>query len=107
MKWRRCVPCLKTEEDINEYTRVRATIVEDEQTKFKKCYNEDRIRRLRNPDTLREYRFASLFGAGSGLPATLGMIHAAITNSLKHEDNVWLTYLSFDGVSAGALVRTF
>jgi len=26
---------------------------------------------------------------------------------LKHEDNVWLTYLSFDGVSAGALVRTF
>jgi len=56
----------------------------------------------------REYRVASLFGAGSGLPATLGMLAGAVEAKLKQRGGTkWLTYLSIDGVSAGALIAVW
>ena len=49
-----------------------------------------------------EYRVLSLFGAGSGLPACLGMLKALVDHAIK--DSTQLQYLAWDGVSAGALI---
>ena len=59
----------------------------------------------------REYRVASLFGAGSGLPATLAMMDAVLQKGLETDAvnpiPTWISYVAIDGVSAGALVTAF
>ena len=49
-----------------------------------------------------EYRVLSLFGAGSGLPACLGMLKGLVAHAIK--ESTQLQYLAWDGVSAGALI---
>lgn len=86
----------------------QATIVRvlaDQEDEFFTSKNE-RLAISRRSSMKREYRFATLFGAGSGLSAMLGMMYAAIEESVESGGG-YLTYLAFDGVSAGALICMF
>jgi hypothetical protein len=52
-----------------------------------------------------ERRVATIFAAGAGLPAILGLMHGVILKELQR--GIHLQYVELSGVSAGALVTAF
>lgn len=73
--------------------------------KDRDAYTLDISTRLQNPYTRRSYRVLSIFGAGAGLPAALGLLAGIYDASI--ESGEWVTYACVDGVSAGALIAAF
>lgn len=74
-------------------------------SKFQNAYRIDIVKRLQDTNTHRLYRCLSIFGAGAGLPAALGLLCGMYEASI--EANEWICYPCVDGVSAGALIASF